>query len=120
MKSAREFRNVYERFYDCMRNYLWPYNVLEDLADVEVQIYTAFIDRDQLKRAFDKLSIAIRELRKEDKYLDKTYKELQEVIDDPDTEMYADLSRVEEVHPDADKQIKSEEETDEEDIYSEG
>lgn len=112
MTSAQDLRNQYEKFYAEFRNYLWPYEVLEDLAEFEVDIYSAFFDVEKLKRDFEKLRKPVLNVNKdfEDAYILKTYDNFSNIIDqiEPD-HIYQSIGRVEEVHPDEDKQIKSEE-----------
>ena len=120
--SAQDFRNAYETFYDKFRNYLWPYNVLEDLANVEVDIYTDFFDKDHLQRGLSRLNKSIHDAVKdyEDEDLQKSYDKIVKLLDETDPEqMFYQLDRVEEVNPGEDKQIKSEpEESSEEDSES--
>ena len=109
MTSAQDLRNQYEKFYAEFRKYLWPYNVLEDLAEFEVDIYSAFFDIEKLKRDFGKLRKPVLDVNKDfdDTYILKIYDSFNSIIDqiEPD-HIYQSIGRVEEVHPDEDKQIK--------------
>ena len=105
--SAQDFRNVYERFYDCMRMYLWPYSVLDDLANVEVDIYDTFIDIEKLQHDFGKLKIGIKDACSKDPRLEKVCNKLDELINIQEPNFYARLRKVEEVNPQNAKQIRT-------------
>lgn len=110
MTSYLEIARRYEDFYNEFRRYLWPYNVLEDLANVETGIYTAFTDVDKLKAYIERLKSPIKVLLKdtEDEKLKKTFDSLYKIISElTNDNIYAYLRRVEEVNPGEDKQIKS-------------
>lgn len=115
MISSQDFRNKYEKFYDNMRLYLWPYDTLEQLGQVEVDIYSAFIDRDKLSSDFYRLSSSLKDVLEEDKEFNKAYKDLQKVIDAEDRDSYHYIQRVEEINPEKDKVLRVPKEDDEED-----
>lgn len=117
--SSQEFRNIYENFYNAVRQYLWPYNVVERLAEAEEVIYTSFPDLEELKAKLYKLRDPIKEASEEfdDPDLSDLLEDMIELAEDADPEQfYFAISRVEEDNPDVDKEIKSEEseESDEE------
>ena len=110
--SSQEFRNAYERFYSSFRNYLWPYQVVEDLANFEVEIFSAFNDLDRTRNLLMKLSKPIEEVVKEfdDKKLEERFDAFFELLDEVESDkMYLTLPKVEEVTTDENKQDKSEE-----------
>lgn len=105
--SSQDFRNAYEKFYARMRNYLWPYSTLQYLADIEVNIYSSFVDIEKFKNDLNKLYSAIREVCVDDEKLSKAYKDLEKLtlVDDPS--YYYSLYKVEEVNPENEKQIRT-------------
>lgn len=113
--SSQEFQNQYEKFYVQMRMYLWPYEVLKNLADVETDIYSAFIDIDKLKQHFDKLRSGVKEICKEDDNFRIEFNNLSELVDTKEPKFYARLFEVGEVNPENDKQIRTIPRKDEED-----
>lgn len=115
MISSQDFRNKYEKFYDNMRLYLWPYDTLEQLGQVEVDIYSAFIDRDKLSSDFYRLSSSLKDVLEEDEEFNKAYKDLQKLIDAEDRDSYHYIQRVEEINPEKDKVLRVPKEDDEED-----
>lgn len=115
MISSQDFRNKYEKFYDNMRLYLWPYDTLEQLGQVEVDIYSAFINRDKLSSDFYRLSSSLKDVLEEDEEFNKAYKDLQELVDEEDRDSYHYIQRVEEINPEKDKVLRVPKEDDEED-----
>jgi len=110
--SSQEFRNAYEKFYSSFRNYLWPYRVVEDLANFEVEIFSAFNDLDSTRNLLMKLSKPIEEVVKEfdDKKLEERFNAFFELLDEVEADkMYLTLPQVEEVTTNENKQDKSEE-----------
>lgn len=105
--SSQDLRNIYEQFYNSMRNYLWPYDVLEQLADVEVNIYSAFINIPKLESDFNKLKSSLSDVCKEDGELKSLTSEINEIISQPDIELYHRLNRVAEVNPTMIKTIRT-------------
>ena len=114
MITSRDFRLKYEPFYDAMRLYLWPYDILELLGNIEVEIYTDFMDREKLSRDFAKLRNNIREVISEDDNLEKRANDLQELIDSEDTDSYYPITRVAEKDQENDKVLAVADEEDEE------
>lgn len=104
--SSQDYRNAYEKFYSAMRHYLWPYSTIEELAEVEVDIYTAFIDTVKLRADLSKLYSSIRDVCKDDDRLKDTYKSLSELLDTRDPSPYVRLLRVQETDPNEPKQLK--------------
>lgn len=117
--SSQDFRNTYEKFYDDVRQYLWPYTFVEDLADLEVEIYTTFIDPEKIEKTINKLRSPLNEVIEDndDENLKKSFKELQDLLSEvKEGEQYSLIKRVEEVNPDENKQIKNTEEDSEEQL----
>lgn len=120
MIASQDFRNIYEKFYDEMRLYLWPYDVLEQLAQVEIDIYSAFIDRDKLKADFYKLQNSIRDVLRDDEDFSKVNQELMDLIEDEDTDAYQTISRVNERNQEKNKALKNPNTEDEEEEEGDG
>lgn len=114
--SSVDFGNCYEKFYAAMRQYLWPYSTLEALADVEVDIYTTFIDMDKLSRDLEKLRGLIKEDFDDDPKLKKTFDELADMVHIVDPSQYARLAKVIEINPEKIKTLVTDSEQEEEEI----
>lgn len=107
--SSREFMNAYENFYKAVRMYLWPFDVLKQLGEVEADIYAVFIDLDKLEDDFSKLYASIRDVCKTDNVLAKTVAAIQDLINTEEIALYAKLNMVDEVNPNNDKVLTTKE-----------
>jgi len=107
MISAQDFQNQYEKFYARMRNYLWPYKVLTNLAQVETGIYTKFIDKDKLRADLDRLRVSLRDVIDEDDKLRKSYDALVDLLSDEYEDQYSRIYQVQEVDPEKNKNIRT-------------
>ena len=105
--SSQDFRNVYEKFYNAIRQYLWPFEVLKELSEVENDIYAAFVDVDKLRIDFAKLRKSMKDTLKEDEELSKYTNMISEYIEDKDAGSYFRLPRVNEVDPEKPKSINT-------------
>ena len=97
--SSQTFRNVYERFYNEFRRYLWPYSVLVNLADLECDIYSAFLNLSKLKTDFARLNSVTRQVRSDDMAFGKVYRELENLINETTSNSYMLINRVEAINP---------------------
>lgn len=77
MIAAAILQSAYNDLYTKLRNYIWEYDTVVKIADLEVATYMAFPDIDNIKRAFSRLSVDIKD---SDIYSDD--EELQQALDD--------------------------------------
>lgn len=108
-----DLRHAYEQFYERVRNYLWPYQVIEDLADVEVQIYTAFGDIDELRKKLSGLYSSFKEAFEDDEKFKKSYDSLKQLVDSFEYNSHS-LTRVDETDSNKDKILTVDKEEEEE------
>lgn len=108
-----DLRHAYEQFYERVRNYLWPYQVIEDLADVEVQIYTAFGDIDELRKKLSGLYSSFKEAFEDDEKFKKSYDSLKQLVDSFEYNSHS-LTRVDETDLNKDKILTVDKEEEEE------
>ena len=105
--SAQEFRNSYEKFYSEMRKYLWPFDVLTQLGELEVEIYSAFFDINKIVALLNKLYSSIKDTFEDDEAFEKAYNQLKKLADIQDANVYHRLNQVAETNPEKDKQLKT-------------
>lgn len=106
--SSQEFRNLYEKFYSRIRNYLWPVETLKVLAEVEANIYSAFIDYSKLGKDLDRLKTHIKDTMEDDKYLDDSYNKIVKLLEEAEQDgfdPYLSIYQVQEVDPELSKQL---------------
>ena len=77
MIAAAILQSAYNDLYTKLRNYIWDYETVVKIADLEVATYMAFPDIDNIRRAFSKLSVDIKD---SDIYSDD--EKLQQALDD--------------------------------------
>ena len=82
MIAAAILQSAYNDLYTKLRNYIWEYDTVVKIADLEVATYMAFPDIDNIRRAFSKLSVDIKD---SDIYSDD--EELQQALDEFDEKL---------------------------------
>lgn len=93
-----ELRRRYIALYTEVRRYIWPFDVVNDLVDIELECYQAFPDQEKLKYVFNKLRRYIEsdiDLT-EDKDLDSALRSFEELVNDNNL-YYNNLRAVREV-----------------------
>lgn len=96
--TAASLQKSYNKLYTQFRNYVWEFDIIESLADLEVEIYQTFPDMDKVKSKYKKL-------RQEVSYTGafQHYEELKEAFDtfeeslDEADELYVNIKSFKEV-----------------------
>lgn len=97
MISLQDLTRQYVKLYKCLREYIWPFDIVADLAELEIAVYNRFPDIDEVKSKFDKLYRDIELECKADKELDEQVKAFRRVIDSQDI-VYSKIYKVDEVY----------------------
>lgn len=72
MITSVQLQNAYIQMYRCMREYIWPYEAVSALADLEVSIFCAFPNMYEVRNNLAKLYTEIHDvLIEDDKFNDK-------------------------------------------------
>jgi len=79
--DSSDVQRAYNELYKQLRNYTWPLDTVEKLADVEVACYDAFIDIDKLRMSLNKLKSSVSDIVKKDEDLKSAFEYIDEVID---------------------------------------
>lgn len=97
MLSSADFQREYDYMYSLLRNYIWEFPIVEALADVEVDTYDSFIDRDKLKNDFRKFYSMVYSIirAEEDQELLDSLDRFKELIES-ESPSYFSLERVHE------------------------
>lgn len=84
MTCSADLQAAYTWLYSCMRNYIWDLDVVEVLADVEVDTFDAFVDYEKAKKDFGKLYPSVKDVAdaNEDSDLLEAADNFQKIIDD--------------------------------------
>ena len=96
MVSSSELHKAYNDLYEEMRRYIWSFNTVELLADLEVATYCAFPDIRKVLSCLTKLRYAVNPTFQDDEELKKAFDKFDSVISDTDS-TYVSLGSVKEV-----------------------
>ena len=97
MMSLTDLTRQYVKFYAALRKYIWPYDTVEKLAELEIAIYNRFPDKDEIKSKFESLYRDIQLECREDEELSLAAQSLRDEIYSTDA-MYSLIDRVNEVY----------------------
>lgn len=95
--TATFLQTLYNKLYAEFRNYVWEFDIVELLSDLEIEVYQVFPDVDKLNSKFQKLK---RQVSFTDAFQDDSLKDVfinfENAICDIDR-LYADLRSFKEV-----------------------
>lgn len=88
--TSSDLQVKYEKLYKFLMNYLWEFQTVQALADLEISIFKRFPDKDEMLNCIRELKLAI----------SSTYDELAEADDEDFKSAFEDLeSAIEEFDP---------------------
>lgn len=96
MVSSADIRNAYIQLYSELRRYVWPYETVELIADLEIAAYTAVPDMAELSTALRSLHSECIEECREDEELAQAFDSLDKLTSD-NPQPYLALNIVKEV-----------------------
>lgn len=102
MNSSVDIQAAYADLFQKMRNYIWDLDVVEMLADVEVDTFDAFIDKEKLQRDYQKLHYIITQEAEtqEDEELKDAAEAFNDIIEqsiEDEEPAYLELYKVQEI-----------------------
>ena len=95
---------AYIRLYRQLRNYIWPYETVEHIAELEIAVHNRFPNLQDVRKYFYLLCQDIRRSDVEDEDLDKAVEQFKSYVDSDDV-VYATLPKTEEVYLVENKEI---------------
>ena len=98
MISSSVLQNAYVDMYRKVRNYTWGFRTVENLAELEIAVYTSFPDINQVRNTFNSLYMDLQDRFEDDEELQSAVEAFKEAIEQEDT-FYAKLDKVREVIP---------------------
>ena len=115
MIAAAIIQNAYNDLYKQLRNYIWEYDTVVKIADLEVAAYMAFPDINKVRWAYNQLAsdVSTSDIWADDEDLQKAFDNFEEKLDGADTIYYGLFVPEEVVNtdiPNADIDISVEEE----------
>lgn len=81
MITSTDLQRNYVKIFSLMRNYVWTFDIVECLADLEVATYNAFINVEEVRRCFDRLKSLIRDVTRNDEELKEALDKFQSILD---------------------------------------
>lgn len=98
MTSCYEIQSAYVDLYKQLRNYIWGFQVVDAIADLEIACYQSCPNLADVIRCLNKLSSEIVEVTKEDEDLKKSIDNMRKLLESTDS-TYIKLNKVREVIP---------------------
>ena len=93
MISLQDLKRNYVKLYSEVKNYIWPFDTVQDLAELEVAVFDRFPDMNKVRNLFNKFRTDIyREIHDYDE-LKEAVDDFQEFIESED-EIYSQLTSV--------------------------
>jgi hypothetical protein len=86
---------AYVKLYRELRNYIWPYETVEHLAELEIAVHNRFPNLHDVRRCFSLLSQDIHRSNIHDEDLDKAMEQFRSYIESDDSVLYAILPKTE-------------------------
>ena len=96
MISSSILQNAYVDMYRQIRNYTWGFRTVENLAELEIAVYTSFPDISEVRTRFNALYLELQDRFEDDEELKSAVNAFKDLIDKDDT-FYAKLNSVREV-----------------------
>ena len=93
--SLKDLQRVYEDMYLEIMRYVWSFEAVKKLADLEVATYNRFPDLDEVRKAFSELRRYIEPTVVEDEELKKAVENFESVINSAN-DVYAKIMQVRE------------------------
>ena len=96
MISAAQIEKAYNDLYNQFRKYIWDFDTVVALAELETSCYTAFADLDKLRKLLKDLYKLAKDVVKEDEDFQDAFDAFEELIK-KDSDIYVKLNVLREV-----------------------
>ena len=98
MISGNELQNAYIDLYSELRRYIWSYQDVRTLANLEIETFKRFPDIDQVRKYLNLMEMSARFVTNDDEDVMLAFQDFKDVLDSIDSpdHLYAKLSEVEE------------------------
>lgn len=90
-----DFQNCYVELYKCLREYIWDFDTVCQIADLELACYKTFPSIQEIQSCLNRLRSSVYNVVSEDNDMKDAFDAFRDVLDHTDT--YSDIYRVSEV-----------------------
>lgn len=84
MLSLTEVKKYYIHMYEQIRNYIWDFNTVQSLAELEISLFRRFPLLSEVRANFNQLYLHIKRICNEDEDLAKSVEDFRDVINSTD------------------------------------
>ena len=95
MIGSSILQTTYNRLYVQLRKYIWSFEAVNAIADLEISCYESFADLLAVRRNLDRVAQFARDIMKEDEDVKKAFDAFDDLLKNEDT-MYVKLLAVKE------------------------
>lgn len=96
MISQNEIQSLYMNLYEQVRKYLWPFNIVVHIADLEIECYKAFPELLTLRDRLKVLEYDMASVSREDEELTQAFEDFSKALEDVES-VYNKLNSFHEV-----------------------
>lgn len=95
---SQDYQTKYDKLYEKMRNYTWDMYTVEQLANLEVEVYNAFVNKSEVMKYINKLRYSVNKVVEDyhDNELKASIDELADVASNDDSS-FLRLYKIQEV-----------------------
>lgn len=98
MISAKQLQSSYNKLYECLRNYIWPYDIVNTIAELEIAVYDTFPNTSAILIHFTHLNNFCKLYLSDDQDLTEALSDFDDTLKQADSGIYAKLDvRLQEV-----------------------
>lgn len=96
MISSKEIQHRYVKMYEKLRNYIWGFETVEKLANLEIEVYNSFPDISKIQSFFNSLYQDVKTVFDEDEELAEAVDAFKKFIESIESDFYLKLDKVQE------------------------
>ena len=98
MISGNDLQNAYFDLYSELRRYIWSYQDVKTLANLEIETFKRFPDVDQIRKYLNLMEMSACFVTNDDEDIKLAFQDFKDVLDsiESNDDIYAKLTEVEE------------------------
>lgn len=84
MVGSTDLQTTYNSLYTELRRYIWSFEAVNAIADLEISSYRAFADLGEVKQNLDRVALYARDIMKDDEDVKKAFDKFYDLLKDED------------------------------------